>query len=100
MDLKKINDAYTKYLRPQTFPVAVRMCSSEKELPEKVRLPQRDMGLNISLCHAIAMARRYGWVIAVDKTVSCYVPAISLGFVNPPRMSLTAHFRLRRDCGV
>jgi len=93
MDLKKINDAFTQYLRPQTFPVAVRMCSSEKELPAKVRLPQRDMGLTISLCHAIAMARRYGWVIAVDKTVSCYVPALSLGFVKPPPDILDGSFQ-------
>jgi len=83
-DLKQINEVLTQYLRPQTFPVAIRMCTTASELPEKVRLPARDMGINISLCHAIAMARRYGWVIAVDKTVSCYVPAISLGFVPVP----------------
>lgn len=84
MELKQINDALNQYLRPQTYPIAIRMCASESELPEKVRLPLRDMGINISLCHAIAMARRYGWVITIDKTVSCYVPAISLGFVQPP----------------
>jgi uncharacterized protein (DUF169 family) len=60
MDLEKINDAFNQYLRPQTFPVAMRMCSSESELPPKVRIAQRDMGLTISLCHAIGMARRYG----------------------------------------
>jgi uncharacterized protein (DUF169 family) len=84
MDLKQVNDTLNQYLRPQTFPLGIRLCASESELPEKVRLPQRDMGVSISLCHAIAMARRYGWVIAIDKTVSCYVPAISLGFVQPP----------------
>jgi len=84
MDSKLVNDAYTRYLRPQTFPVAVRLCSSESELPKKVRLPERDLGLTVSLCHAVAMARRYGWVIAVDKTTSCYVPSISLGFVELP----------------
>jgi uncharacterized protein (DUF169 family) len=84
VDLSKINDAYNKYIRPQTYPVAIRMCESDSELPEKVRFPMRDLGINISLCHAIAMTRRYGWVIAIDKTVSCYVPAISLGFVKIP----------------
>ena len=83
-NLKEINEAYTEYLRPQTFPVAVRLCASEEELPERVRIPQRDLGLTISLCHAIAMARRYGWTIAVDKNQSCYVPNISLGFVPVP----------------
>lgn len=84
MELKEINDALNQYLRPQTFPLAIRMCASQSELPEKVRLPTRDMGLSVSSCHAIGMARRYGWTIAVDKTVSCYVPAISLGFVPLP----------------
>lgn len=84
VDLKSVNDAINQYLRPQTFPLAIRLCATEKELPEKVRLPQRDLGINISLCHAIAMSRRYGWTIAIDKNVSCYVPAISLGFVPLP----------------
>ena len=80
-DLKQINEAWNQYLRPQTFPVAVRMCTSEEELPEKVRIPQRDLGVNVSLCHAIAMARRYGWTMAVDKNQSCYVAGLSMGFL-------------------
>ena len=80
-DLKRINEALNSYLRPQTFPLAIRMCASTEELPEKVRLPQRAMGVTISLCHALAMARRYGWVIAVDKYQSCYVAGLSMGFL-------------------
>jgi uncharacterized protein (DUF169 family) len=57
------------------------MCESEEELPERVRIPQRDLGITISLCHAIAMARRYGWTLAVDKHQSCYVGGISMGFL-------------------
>jgi len=79
--LKQINEALNKYLRPQTFPLAVRMCTSKEELPERVRIPQRDLGLTISLCHAIAMARRYGWTMAVDKYQSCYVAGVSMGFL-------------------
>jgi len=81
MDLKQINDALNQYVRLQTFPVAIRMCTSEEELPQKVRLPIRDLGINISLCHAIAMARRYGWTIAVDKYQTCYAAGISMGFL-------------------
>lgn len=93
MDLKQVNDIFTQYLRPQTFPLGIRLCASESELPEKVRLPQRDLGVSISLCHAIALARRYGWVMAIDKTVSCYVPAISLGFVQPSADVLDGTFQ-------
>ncbi len=81
VDLKKIDEALTQYIRPQTFPVAIRLLSTEKELPDKARIPKRDLGVDISLCHAIAMARRYGWTMALDKTVSCYVAGLSLGFL-------------------
>ena len=81
VDLKRVNDVFNANLRPQSFPVAVKLCVSESELPEKVRIPQRDLGLTISLCHAVAMARRYGWTMAVDRYQSCYVAGISLGFL-------------------
>jgi len=81
MELKQIDEALSRYLRPQTFPVAVRMCQSEQELPERVRIPQRDMGADVSLCHAIAIARRYGWTIAVDRRQTCYVAGLSMGFL-------------------
>ena len=42
-NLKKIDEALTTYLRPQTYPVAIRMCESDAELPEKVRLPEKDL---------------------------------------------------------
>lgn len=52
VDLKEVNEALTRHIRPQSFPVAIRMCESADELPEKVRIPQRDMGSDISLpCH-------------------------------------------------
>jgi len=57
------------------------MCESEEELPERVRIPQRDLGLTVSLCHAVQLARRYGWVVAVDKYQSCYSAGISMGFL-------------------
>ena len=85
VDLKQIEAALNQYIRPQTFPVAIRMCASEEELPEKTRFPKGDLGINISLCHAITMARRYSWTMAVDKYSSCYVASISMGFLPLPR---------------
>ena len=81
VDLKQVSEALNSHIRPLSFPVAIRMCESAEELPEKVRIPQRDLGLDISLCHAIAMARRYGWTMAVDKYQTCYVAGISMGFL-------------------
>jgi len=80
-DLKQINDLLNKYIRPQSLPIAIRMCTPEEQLPEKVRIPQKDLGINVSLCHAIAMARWYGWTLVLDKHQSCYGASLSMGFL-------------------
>jgi len=81
VDNKRIGEIFNTYLRPQTFPLAIRMCESREELPEKVKVPQKDMGITISVCHAIGLARRYGWTVAVDKYQSCYYAGLSMGFL-------------------
>ena len=82
MNLTKVNEALNLYIRPQTFPLAVKMCQSGEELPDKVRIPQRDMGTPIALCQGIGLARRYRWTIAIGKEdQSCPHAAFVSGFV-------------------
>ena len=82
MDLAKVNEALNLYIRPQTYPLVVKMCQSAEELPDKVRLPQRDLGTPITLCQGIGLARRYRWTIAIGKEdQSCPHAAFVLGFV-------------------
>ena len=64
-DLAKLTDALTKHLRIGSFPVAVRMVKSGEQLPERVKHPAQDLKIKVATCQAIAMARRYGWVVAV-----------------------------------
>jgi len=83
LDTKDINETVNTYLRPQTFPLAVRMCQAD-ELPERVRFPMRDLGFKVALCQALTMARRYGWVVAQSlEDSSCSLGVLSLGFVFP-----------------
>ena len=85
-DLKQLNDALNEYIRPQTFPVALKMCRSASELPEKVRVPSKDMKYPIMVCQAVSMARRYGWMLALGKEdVACTAGAVTLGFVDPAK---------------
>lgn len=98
VDLKQIEVALNQYVRPQALPVAIRMCASEEELPEKTRFALRDLGINISLCHAVTMARRYGWTIAVDKYQSCYIAGISMGFL--PLLPDVADGSLQESLGL
>jgi uncharacterized protein (DUF169 family) len=67
VDTKKTAEALNLFLRPQSYPLAIRMCEPGEKLPEKIRLPKRDLGISIPVCQGIAMARRYGWTVAVGK---------------------------------
>ena len=83
MDLKQVNEALNQYIRPQTFPLALKLCQSESELPEKVRIPVRDLGYQVTLCQAVGIARRFRWALAVSKDDQCCVGGASaMGFIK------------------
>lgn len=67
IDVKKTAEALNLFLRPQSYPLAIRMCKPSEKLPEKARLPKRDLGISVPVCQGLAMARRYGWTVAVGK---------------------------------
>ena len=77
---KKANEELTEYLRPQTFPVAVRMLRSGEPIPEKARRPARDFKAHFANCQTIDMVRRYGWTIALTREDSiCSLGIVALG---------------------
>ena len=82
MDYKQLNETLNTYIRPQTFPLALKLCKSESELPEKVRMPVRDFGYQVTLCQGYGLARRFRWMIAVGKDDQCCVGgAAAMGFI-------------------
>lgn len=93
MDLSQVNEALSIYIRPQTFPLAIRLCRSEGELPQRARRPLRDLGFVITLCQALGMARRYGWLLALDvNDQACPYGSLALGFLPPKAAYLTGGF--------
>ncbi len=81
MDLKQVNETLNLYIRPQSFPLALKLCRSESELPERVRMPLRDLGYQVTLCQAIGIARRYRWALAISKDDQCCIGgALAMGF--------------------
>ena len=83
LDIKEISEILGFYVRPQTFPVAVRMFRPGEKLPGKARLPRRDLGTAITACQCIALARRYGWTVAVGREdQSCPHGLFVLGFIR------------------
>lgn len=86
VDLKNMAEAFNLFLRPQSFPLAIRMCESGEKLPDKARLPKRDLGISVPVCQGLAMARRYGWTVAVGKEDQvCPHGHAVMGFVSRKR---------------
>jgi uncharacterized protein (DUF169 family) len=72
------------YLRPQTFPVAIRMLGPDEAIPERARRPARDFKKLSMSCQVIDMARRYGWTIALTREDHiCSLGITAIGFDKP-----------------
>jgi len=41
--LKRLDDALARYVRPDTFPLAIRMLKPGEPLPEDVRIPSQSL---------------------------------------------------------
>jgi len=88
MDAKSFTREIETHIRPATFPVAVKLLTAEQALPEKAKRPQRDLKIQIATCQAIAMARRYGWSIALgEEDLNCPLTKTAFGFAP-----LTKHY--------
>jgi uncharacterized protein (DUF169 family) len=84
--LDKFSKAVEKYVRPQTYPIAIKMLTSEEEVPEKALRPTKDFKHRVAICQGFALARRWGLSMAILKDDNyCPFAAINLGFYKPPK---------------
>src|SRR5438552_17255318 len=67
IDAKTADKELQFYIRPQTFPVAIRMLRPGDPIPEQAKRPARDFKKLSMNCQVIDMARRYGWMIALTR---------------------------------
>jgi uncharacterized protein (DUF169 family) len=82
--LQRLDDALARYVRPDTFPLALRMLKPGEEIPPDLKVPSRDLGEQWIVCQSIGIARRYGWGVAVGKKdVICPLATIAFGFRKP-----------------
>ncbi len=81
VDLKEFNQSLDKFIRPLTFPLAIKMLKSEDDIPEKTRRPYQQMKKKIAICQGVGMARKYGWAVAMGKEdMGCSLGAAPFGF--------------------
>lgn len=101
MDLKKLNDALNTHIRPQTYPLAVRLCTSESELPSRAKRPMRDFGYQIALCQAFGIARRFRWSIAVgDDDQCCLGGSTTMGFTPGSEVNTFGQVNKQLEAGT
>ena len=87
IDVKTADRELQFYIRPQTFPVAIRMLRAGEEIPERARRPGRDFKKLSMNCQVVDMARRYGWMIALTREDSiCSLGIAALGFEKPTHL--------------
>ncbi len=84
--LQKCNEEISYYVRPSTFPLAIKMVTTLDGLHPKAKRPKKELGLNLFLCQAIGICRRQGWSILLGKEdISCPSALFYLGLAKPPR---------------
>ncbi|MFX1393234.1 MAG: DUF169 domain-containing protein [Promethearchaeota archaeon] len=58
---------FEEFLRPATFPIAIKLIKNEDEIPPNSKSPKENLKIQNFLCQNFSMARRYGWTIAVRE---------------------------------
>jgi uncharacterized protein (DUF169 family) len=81
---KRLADALETYVRPATFPVAVKFLRHGEPGPAKARRPLADLGRHVTVCQGWAIARRYGWTTVLRaEDMKCPLGALVAGFAAP-----------------
>ncbi len=94
ISLSKIDEALSTYIKPQNYPLAIKMLGREDESPQDAEWPLKDYGASFTLCQALALGRREGSAIVLDReSQSCPIALVGLGFVRPEEY-LTGKYEL------
>jgi uncharacterized protein (DUF169 family) len=70
-----------EFIRPATFPVAVRFLGEGEEPPEKARRPLEETGGPIAICQGLTLTRRRGLTMAFGlEDSSCALATVAYGW--------------------
>ena len=82
---QKMNSVLNEYIRPLTFPVAVKIISDDTPLPAKTKVPTENLKYPLAFCQGVTMARKYGWTLGFyQKDQACPISQVILGYVDEP----------------
>lgn len=73
-----------EYIRPTTFPVAVRFLRNGEAPPPKAKRPVEDLHKHVTVCQGWGIARKYGWTTVLrSEDMKCPLGALVAGFAAP-----------------
>lgn len=73
--------AIEQFIRPSTFPLAVKVVQSETESVRGFRRPSTDLKLQNFVCQDFKMCRSYGWTVAItEEDVNCKIARAVYGW--------------------
>lgn len=91
MTNSEFNAVIEQYVRPITFPVAVKI-SEDKHIPPKFRQPSKFLGHRITICQGVNLARRYGWSLGfLEEDHACGLSILIFGFREVPDFAVEGH---------
>ncbi len=68
---------FEKYLRPATYPLAIKLIKELSEIPESTKRPNKDLKIQNFLCQNFKMSRSYGWTIAItNEDCNCKIARV------------------------
>jgi len=80
-DLKAFAQEIQTYIKPTTPPLAIKLLTSEGEIPAKTKRPKKDFQKRFAICQAVGMARRTGLLLALGREdIPCPPSQVVLGF--------------------
>jgi len=84
-DLNKQGKILMEKLRLGTYPLAIKMIKSEKEIPENAYRPLKDSGYHLDVCQGFAKSRWEGKTVAMLKEdMWCFETVIGYGLAEAP----------------
>ena len=61
-----------QYLRPASFPIAIKLIKDESEIPDNCKRPKSDLKIQNFICQNFRMVRTYGWTMVItEKDTIC-----------------------------
>jgi uncharacterized protein (DUF169 family) len=92
---RELGERLEGFIRPVTFPVAVRFLRPDEDPPERARRPREETGCSIAICQGLTLARERGLTMLFDlEESSCPLANAALGWDVTTGPSFMAAFLL------